>query len=333
MFCTRRTAFRAATPLLAVGLVLAFSVALVSVPTSAGSASTVDTTAEAGLAGLAAANEDEDPDCTDVLHDAFLHDPETVEEGADGSADSTAGNTEVRVEQDAGFVRVIGENPNGYCVEVTVEISAEIVHPAEVGQLEAVDSEHTATWRSTHDFDADETYTEVTFELGAAEKATFAPSKTRVTTLSWTGKAKDEGGGVVNRVQSFFDDDLEERDYILTPDDEATTYITVPLTNESTEQTVDDWQAMYRVDGDDSLKPVGQDPEAAVFYRVVDDGEAVQFVFNDPDAEVEFTANPTYREQASYELRSWISGWEILTGLLMVSGLTASCRQLRGIHP
>lgn len=260
----------------------------------------------------------EDAECSNqVVYDAFRFDDEIVSEAANGSATATAQNTQVTVEQNAGFIRLNATNPNGYCVEFHVRLNDSIVSPAELGEVTSNDDHYSAEWHAVPDFQRDETYTDVVFTLPAGTQAVFAPSKLRVETLSWTGAAKSEGSGLWHSVTSAVSDDdepLEQRTYTFQPTD-ATDRVTVSLTDEETGRTVEEWDAMYRTSNESGWRPVSTDSEAPVFYRQVDD-EHVQFVFNDPSAEVKFTANPTTLDKASSSWESWRSGVDVVDNVL-----------------
>ena len=252
-----------------------------------------------------------------VAYDAFRFDNSTINAAANGSATATAQNTEVTVEQATGFVRINASNPNGYCVEFTVRLDEAIVAPAELGDVDSNDENSTAEWHAVHDFERDETYTEVVFSVPAGGEATFAPSKLRVTSLSWTGSAKSEGASWWDRVSnvSFGEEEqLEQRTYRFNASDSAET-ITVSLENEETGERVEEWLAMYRTSNQSAWTPVSTDSTDPVFYREIDDNR-IQFVFNDPTAQVRFTANPTRWDKADHEWDSWTSGVDVVEDIL-----------------
>lgn len=253
------------------------------------------------------------PSCENsVVHDAFRVDEDTISAAANGTATSTASNTRVRVEQATGFIRLNATNPNGYCVKFQVELASDVITPAELGYVDSLDGNTTAVWHAVHDFNASATYTSVTFTLPAASTATFAPSEARVTSLAWTGDVKAAGGSLWNRIADIDipyvgdDGELDQRTYTYSPTNNSTTIITVPLENESDGRRISDWQAMYRTP-DQGWTPLKENSNDAVFYRKVDE-TTLQFVFNDRQAEVRFTANPTLRDQLDYDLKSYLSG-------------------------
>lgn len=264
---------------------------------------------------------DDQPDCeTTVTHDAFRTDEATISEAQNGTATSTVDNTDVSLDTNVGFVHLSAKNPNGYCVRYVVEISPDVIDPADLGHIEANNGTETATWRAIHDFEADETYTKVEFVLQGGEETTFAPSKLRVTSLKWTGAGKeatskwlpdiDLGLGAI-----FGEGDLEQRTYTLTPENDSDNGVSVALSNDSLDKEVSEYQAVYRTDGG-SWTPVGTDTNDPVYKVESAEGNVVEFRFNDPDAEVEFTANPTVVDKAHHEVRKYTSGIDFLDGLI-----------------
>ncbi len=256
-----------------------------------------------------------------VRYDEFRTDNATISTASNESVTVQKENTQVRIEQAPGFIRVNASNPNGYCVDYTVEIADDVVNPAELGTVDSNSGNVTAEWRAIRDFETAETFTSVSFTLPAGESATFAASDLRVTTLSWTGEAKSTGSGVLHWVTSLSlgsdDGPLTDRTYTFSARDNST-YVSVLLTNESTGRRVDDWQAMYRTSGG-GWTPISTESDDPVFYR--DIGEStVQFVFNDRNAEVEFTANPTWRDKANYQVESYLSGLDALGDISLFGG-------------
>lgn len=252
---------------------------------------------------------------TTVVHDSFRFDNSTVQEAANGTATSAAKNTEARVEQATGFVRVYGENPNGYCMEFRVQIAPDVVSPAELGTVDSNDEHVEAGWHATRDISRDETYTEVVFQLPPNSSAMFAPSKIRVQSLAWTGTATQEGGSLVDRITNFSigeEPDLRNRTYTFTPENESE-YVTVPLEDPNSDRQIEEWTAMYKT-ADSDWRPVTEQADAPVFYREPN-AEQVQFVFNNQNATVRFQANPTTLEKAQTSWQSWTSGWSTLGDL------------------
>ncbi|QCC57197.1 hypothetical protein [Natrinema thermotolerans] len=272
-------------------------------------------------ATVPAAATDEQPDCeTTVRHDAFRTDDATISEAQNGTATSTAENTEVSTDTNVGFVHLSATNPNGYCVRYVVEISPDVIDPADLGHIDANNGSETATWRALHDLETDETYTEVEFVLQPGEEATFAPSKLRVKSLKWTGDAKDATSGLLPNIDLglgaiFGGGDLEQRTYTLTADNNSEDRVSVALTNESADREISEYHAVYRTD-DQGWTPVGTDTDDPVYKSESAEGDVVEFHFTDPGAEVEFTANPTVVDSARHQYRSYTSGIDFLDGLL-----------------
>ena len=281
-------------------------------------------------ASMPAAATDDQPKCeTTVTHDAFRTNDATVSEAQNGTATSTVENTEVSVDTNVGFIHLNAKNPNGYCVKYIVEISPDVVDPADLGHIDANNGSETATWRALHDFDADETYTQVEFVLQGGEEATFAPSKLRVKSLKWTGTATEATSSILPKIDLglssiFGGGDLEQRTYTLTANNESGDGVSVALSNESLDKEVSEYQAVYRTDGG-VWTPVGTDTSEPVYKTESTDGKVVEFHFNDPNAEVEFTANPTLVDKATHSYRSYWSGADWIRNLIpaFAGGTTA----------
>lgn len=283
----------------------------------------VAATLTAGLTPHAVASSESQ--CSEmVVHDDFRFDNSTVEQAANTSASSTEENTEARVEQATGFVRVHVENPNGYCNEMHVRLASEIVSPASLGEVESNDGNHSADWSAVRDFERNETYTEVVVTLPAGSQATFAPSQLRVKSLSWTGKAKTAGGGLLGNFSLpdvFSEGDLEQNTYQYSPgQNNSTEFISVALSNASTGRSVEEWQAVYRTSETDDWTPVSKESTAPVFYRKPDDSH-IQFIFNDANATVKFTANPGFMDKRKFELREYGLGFDKLSDIVDMSSV------------
>lgn len=226
---------------------------------------------------------------------------------------SSASNTDVTVSESSAFVRVAAENPNGYCVSYDVEIDSEIVSPSDLGTVDSVNESVEADWRAVQNFSTGESYTRVSFTLPAGTSAQFAPSKARVVSLAWATDAKDKGSSIIDDMTGLFtgEQELDQRTYEI--GGKAGNRKTVPLTSANTSAEVSDWIAEYRtVDG--SWRPVGQDPEAPVFYTQPSDGE-LRLHYNE-DATVRWTANPTMTEEISYGWSSYTAGWDGISSLV-----------------
>lgn len=224
-----------------------------------------------------------------------------------GDVTASRDNTEVTVEEATGFIRLRADNPNGYCVRFVVEIGQGVVAPADLGTIASNDDEVEASWRASQNLSSSEVYTRVTFTLNGNSSATFAPSKMRVQSLSWTGTAKSKASGAAGVFQDFGlesllgDDKLEQRTYEIEPTS-SSSRITIPLQNGGRE--IEDWHATYTYEG--TTRPISQSADAPVFYTESDG--AVTFHFNEETASVEFTAEPTKLERLEYSADSYFSG-------------------------
>lgn len=255
------------------------------------------------------ASEDDDPDCqTEVAHDAFLTDEATIESfNTTGSAASIERNTRVTIEETSSFYRVKAENPNTYCVHMTVSVSPEILPPTNLGTVSSNNEIVEATWEDVLDFDRQKAHTEITFTMPPNSTILFAPSKPTVLIPAWRDEKKHDAQGIIGSITDKFSDDdepLEKRTYSFSANGSPS--VTIPLTNQNDgNQTITEWTAVYRTSPTEAWTPVDQETDDPVFYQTVEDGEKVRFYFNDPDAEVEFTANPTLRDKGRWEVRSF----------------------------
>jgi len=244
-------------------------------------------------------------DCESAYHTSFRSGSAIAEMNESREATSTVSNTQVTVEDTSGFVRLHADNPNGYCVAFTVEISPEIVSAADLGEIDSNDDENTAEWRAATNLSSGDVYTQVTFTLSGNDSATFAPSKVRVQSLAWTGEARNASSGLFGNWSLWGSDELKQREYTIEPTDSSR--ITVPLQNESGGE-IEEWQATYTADG--KTRPVGQDANAPVYYT--ESTSSVTFHFNDPSAKVTFTAEPTAVEKVSHGATSYWDGWSTI---------------------
>lgn len=226
---------------------------------------------------------------------------------------SSQENTDVVVSDESAFVRVEASNPNGYCVAFDVELDRELVSPSDLGTVDSVNETVEADWRAVQNFESGEEYTRITFTLPAGSSAEFAPSKARVVSLAWATQAKDTGSSVVDELTGLFVDDreLDQRTYEISG--KAGNRKTIPLSSANTSAEVKDWIAEYRTTGGD-WRPVGQDPEAPVYYTQPSSDE-LRLHYND-DATVRWTANPTPSEEISYQWNSYNSGWDGLSSIV-----------------
>ena len=244
---------------------------------------------------------------TSVRHDVFRTDAGISTVNETGSATSTVENTKVTVVDDSAFIRLKASNPNGYCVRYVVEISPEIVEPADLGSVESNNGSVEADWRAAQNLSSGTVYTRVIVTLPAGTSAEFAPSNLRVKSLAWTGEAQKATGGLFSGLGSLFggESKLEQRNYeIRAPNTSDAT--TVPLTNEG--NRIEEWQATFRLDG--KTRPVSQDAAAPVYYS--EGNGSVTFHFNNENAVVEFVAEPTFFDKAGHSWTSyWSSGSEV----------------------
>jgi hypothetical protein len=228
---------------------------------------------------------------------------------------STVDNTVVTVSESTGFVRVAVDNPNAYCTAVDVEVPAEIVRPADLGTVEAINQSDsiTAEWRAMQNFTSGAEYTAISVTVPAGTSVEFAPNKGRVVALSWATETEAKAKGLVDRVTELWrgDDALDQRTYRI--DGNAGNRRTIPLSSANTTAEVTDWIAEYRT-ADDEWVPVGQDPDAPVYYTRPSDDE-IQLHYND-DVSVRWTANPTLTEKVSYRWNSYTAGWDGLGSIV-----------------
>ncbi|WP_135823082.1 hypothetical protein [Halostella litorea] len=268
---------------------------------------------------------------TEILHDHFQSDTAISTFNDSGEVSSTKANTRVTVAETDAFYRVRADNPNGYCVAFTVRIAPEIIPATERGQVSSDSGNVSAEWHDVTNFDTDRTYTEITFVAPANSEVLFAPSKPTVVIPAWRDTQKREAQGILDRLENFNpfgNETLEKRHYQFSGTEANGSYVTVPLQNESTNQSIDEWQAVYRVSEDDPWRPIDTESDDPVFVREVDG--KVQFVFNDKDAEVEFTANPDTSDTIRYETRSMRASFHdaislnFLTLTAVVLALTAT---------
>lgn len=251
----------------------------------------------------------EEQQCSSVVHDSFRVSNTTLQElNETGTATATQSNVAVTLEETETFVRLRASNPNGYCVQLEVEISEQVVDAAELGSVDAAepaDSDVTAQWSAKHDLAADETYTSVEVSLPAGAEVLFAPSKLRVRTLSWTGEAEVKANSTLGELRSLLgmSDPLQQHTYAL--EGEAGDVLTVSLESGDGSEEVERWHALYKTA--DGWKPVGTDSSAPVFYTEQSGDKTVKFHYNSNQTTVEFTANPGIRDRLRYETQSYLS--------------------------
>lgn len=270
----------------------------------------------AGFGGVASADE-----AASVTHDGYLTDEQYIDEFNQSSEiQLTDRNVRTTIEETDVFVRLKAENPNSYPVDLTVKIHPDIIAPAEVGEISDTEGDVEATWRNLHDFESGQSYTEIRFRLEADSEVTFAPNRVRVLGVAWKDRATDTSR-FTDRLPSLSDDNVDEHTY--TMNSSSGSIVTVPLSNDDG-QSIDDWHAVYRVGPDDHWKPITTDSTDPAFYRTIDNGNSVQFHFDrdnyeDGEIELEFTANPRFRDTVSYDIRSFRAGLADITGFNFLS--------------
>ena len=265
----------------------------------------------AGAAGVSAVSGQSD--AVDVHHN--LRTDAHVQQYTDtGEVTNSAENTRVTVEDADGFIRVKAENPNGYAVDYTVDIPADIVSPAELGDVAAVNgADVEAEWYVRQDLSSGEHHTRVEVTVPAGENVTLAPSKPRIVTLAWTADAQETTDGLMDRFSGS--SMLEQNEYKLQPPENGSS-VSVSLTNpENSEEEIKEWHALYRVDNG-TWYPVGTDAEDPVYQRENTGSNRVEFVYNNPDAEVKFTANPGFIDKTEYSVRTYTAGWGVVGDLI-----------------
>ncbi|WP_211137181.1 hypothetical protein [Natronorubrum daqingense] len=285
----------------------------------------------AGVVAGEDSDNDSDSNVAAVTHDDYLDDEALYEEFNDtSSVELEDRNVKTSIEETDAFVRVEGENPNSYPVEVSMHVHPDIIPPAEVGEVSDTDDEVTSDWQNTHDFERDESYTEITYEMEAESEVTFAPNRVRVLGISWKDSATDTDSGLLDRIPNpLSNDELEDREYRMNSSDGSIQ--TVPLENNEGDESIDDWHAVYRTGPDDDWKPISTDSDDPAFYRTTDGGEAVQFHFDtsnydEGEVEIEFTAEPNLIDKFQQDFRSFTAGWSDMINLdiLSVTPATAS---------
>lgn len=266
----------------------------------------------AGLGAVtapAAASSSSTATCERAQHDAFMTNRSIDQFDNESSVSSTVRNTKATLTDADAFVRVRLRNPNGYCVQFVVEIASGIVDPADLGNVEAanstLESPPVAEWRAIRNLDTGETRTVVEVEVPAGSSVTYAPSKARVMSLSWTGEAKQRSSGIVDKLSGVvgYQPDLEKNEYTLErPDDRSST--TIRLTNDDGKR-VDDWNAYYTTE-EGVIKTVGTDSKDPVYYR--QSGDTVRFEWtNESEANVTFVANPSLVDRGKQSVRAYAS--------------------------
>jgi len=248
-----------------------------------------------------------------VVHDWPLQNATAETFNNSSSVSQVTANTKVSIEHTDSFYRVRAENPNSYCVAFTVRVHEDIIPPTELGSISSVNGTTTGEWHDITEFESQRTYTEIEFTLRGGESAMFAPPEPAVLIPAWRDQQKREAEGILARVtstldfESPFDDDTENlkaKTYRFSKPN-GSDYLTVRLDNRTTNQSIDDWYALTRGAGSDvPWDPITQESTAPVFYRTVDGGSKLQFVFNNPNATVKFVANPEAGDKLDYDVES-----------------------------
>lgn len=285
------------------------------------------------LAGVAVgigpvAGTSQQSDCqTVVTHDALMTDAGKIDTLANGTTvETTTQNTKVTVGTANSFYRITGENPNGYCVRLVVKADEEAVPPAELpGTVSADNADIEATWDATHDFEADRTYTKIAFTLPPETTASFSPNQARIFSMSWvTERAEQSKSAWEEVLPDFSSSSVEKHTYEIAADGSAR--VVVPLENATNGQSIDDWRALAKapsVEGYSSWRDAGQDASDPVYYGETQNGTAVAFHFSEAardDAVVKFYANPGFRANLDYQLKSYLSGLDMLGDFSLFGG-------------
>lgn len=279
-----------------------------------------------------AAAQDGQQQCeTTVTHDAFRTEQSTMDRLANGSvARNVRKNTRVTVGESNQFYRVRGQNPNGYCVQFVVEIGSDAIPPAEMpGKVYANHEDVAAEWNAVHDFDTGQTHTEVVFTLPPGTDATFAPSEVRVVSVAWysktTERSKSAWANLTSRVLDS--PNVSKHRYTLAPGSEGVR--TVQLVNQDTGERITEYRALWRPSPEAAWRPVKTDTDAGVFKQETDGGDAVQFHFKNASAQVRFYANPGFRDDVDYQIKSYLGGIDLLSELSLPFGTMTTYDTMR----
>jgi hypothetical protein len=253
---------------------------------------------------------------TTVEHLSFRTDNDTIRSLANGTqVSSIVDNTRVTIDDTGAFYTLHAENPNGYCVSFVVQVSERALPPAEIpGDVTSNNGQFTATWHSVYNFTDTEMYTEITFTLPSDSEATFAPSELRVIGLSWASRSTSKAESIWDRLTARFDDDpLEKHTYTLAPGERTT--VVVPLENPETGEKITEYHAIYSINGGETWRDVTQQTTEPVYLREDAAANQLEFTFEDPDARVKFTANPTWRDDLRYQWKTYTSGIDLFGSL------------------
>lgn len=280
---------------------------------------------DAGTTSLSQPSLSECSDSGVAVHDDLLSDTSKIEAVANGSeVTTTENNTKARINEQNGWYRLRLTNDNNYCVRFTVRIGPDAVPPADLGDIEAVNSSTTGTWTSVRPLDADSTQTKITATVPADTTVMFAPSRYQVVAVGWASeKARNASGFIDSTFQTvqkwtFGTDTLEKRHYQIDPN--GSDRVRVPLENPNTSESIEDYQLLYSTDNS-TWKPVNTDSGDAVYKEVITDGDrrALVLNFNNESAIVKLTLNPDPLERIEYQWESYTAGLESIWDLVPIS--------------
>lgn len=296
---TRRIALLAVVA--AVVLAAATPAAIAVVDAAAGSSSAASPTCE-----------------TEVVYDEFRNNSEVVTKLQNNSSHTVRkSHTRVKVAKDNGFLRVTGENPNGYCVRFTVMVHKSVFPPAKLpGDVKSNDGNHTASWDSVYDWTNESIYTRITFNLSGGETATFAPSKARVYSINWVTEKPEKAQSALSDLvpDVFGDQQVEKTEYVLNASDFNRTTpfpVTVPLRHPQTGDPVEDYLMLYSTDKGKTWRVIPTTTDAPVYQEEVGNRTAVRLHFNDKDVRVKMLVNPGVVDQQSAAWATYSTSWRM----------------------
>lgn len=245
---------------------------------------------------------------TEVYYDEFRTNQEVVQNANEsGEAEVIKKNTKVTINESDAFYRLEAENPNSYCVVMTVDVSSEVFPAAALGEVDSLDGTTTARWTDITDFENQSAYTEIRFSVPANSTVKFAPSKPTVFLPAWRDDKKRDAKGIIDRVSDLSpfgeEDPLEKRVYTFNGSSHDS--VTIRLDNpNSSKERIEEWNAVYRLSPDEPWKPVDTDTKDPVYYSTPSKNK-VELTMNDDSAVIEFRANPTTKDEFVAEWRSY----------------------------
>lgn len=262
-------------------------------------------------------------DCTtEVLHDSFLRNNSTIERVANGSTGrSVRDNTLVTLKKTDGFYKLHAENPNAYCVRFEVLVSSRAMRPATFpGGVLSNDGNTTANWSSTYNFATDRRYTKISFTLDPSEKATFAPNRPAVATMSLATRSSDRAEGALGNLTNIFGEDnstqIKRTYYVDAPNNTST--VRIRMQHPETGEPITSYHTVWSYDNK-TWKKVSSATEEPVYKRMSSDGKYLILHFSEQarnkSAVVRFTANPGLVEDTRYQWQTWSSGWDLIGGI------------------